>query len=261
MLDLKTVDEIEQIRLSSILVSKTLAVVGKLVVPGAIPADLDRIAEEYIRDNGGSPAFKGHHGFPSSLCISVNEAVVHGIPFNNHKAFKEGDLVSLDCGVEMNGFYGDGAYTFGCGIVSPELEKLMAVTKECLRRGVDMAVAGNRLGDIGYAVQEYAEANGYGVVRELVGHGVGKAVWEKPEVPNYGKKGQGIKIEENLVIAIEPMINLGKAAVKWLKDGWTVVTADNKHSAHFEHTVAIKKGKPDILTTFDFIEEALNIAG
>ncbi len=261
MIDLKTIEEIEQIRASSILVSMTLAEVGKLVVPGAIPEEIDRIAEEYIRDHNGSPAFKGHHGFPSSLCISVNEAVVHGIPFKNRNPFKEGDLVSLDCGVEMNGFYGDGAYTFACGVITPELEKLLAVTKEALRRGVEMAVAGNRLGDIGYAVQEYAEANGFGVVRELVGHGVGKAVWEKPEVPNYGKRGQGIKIEENLVIAIEPMINLGKAGVKWLKDGWTVVTADGKHSAHFEHTLAVKKGKPDVLTTFKFIEEALHIAG
>ena len=257
MIDIKTIDEIEQIRLSSILVSKTLAEVGLLVKPGAFPEDIDRIAEEYIRDNGGVPAFKGHLGFPSSLCISVNEAVVHGIPFNNRKPLLEGDIVSLDCGVQMNGFFGDGAYTFAVGEISEELKTLLEVTKECLRRGVEKAIAGNRIGDIGFAVQEYAEMNGYGVVRELVGHGVGKAVWEKPEVPNYGKRGSGVKIEENLVIAIEPMINLGKAAVKWLKDGWTVVTADNKHSAHFEHTLAVKKGKADLLTTFEYIEEAL----
>ncbi len=261
MADLKTIDEIEKIRASSVLVSKTLAEVGKMIRPGITPEELDVYAEGFIRDNGGTPAFLGHHGFPSSLCISVNEAVVHGIPYQNRKPLAEGDIVSLDCGVQIDGFYGDGAFTFPVGEISDELKDLLRVTRESLDLGVAMAIAGNRIGDIGFSVQEHAERHGYGVVRELVGHGVGKAVWEKPEVPNYGKRGSGIKLEENMVIAIEPMINLGKAPVKWLKDGWTVVTADNKHSAHFEHTVAIKKGKPDILTTFDFIDEVFQVNG
>jgi len=259
MLDYKSEEEIEKIKISSILVSKALAVVGKLVRPGAIVEDLDRVAEEFIRDHGAEPAFMGHQGFPSTLCISINEAVVHGIPFQNKRVLVEGDLVSLDCGVKKDGFYGDGAYTFPVGEVSQDLFQLMKITKECLERGVEKCIVGNRIGDIGAAVQEHAEANGYGVVRELVGHGVGRAVWEKPEVPNYGKRGSGTKLEERLVIAVEPMINLGKASVKWLKDGWTVVTSDGKHSAHYEHTLVVRKGAPQVLTTFDFIEEALQM--
>ncbi len=259
MLDYKSEEEIEKIRASSILVSQALAVVGKMVKPGVVVEDLDQLAEEFIRDHGAEPAFKGHLGFPSSLCISINEAIVHGIPYQNKRVLVEGDLVSLDCGVKMEGFFGDGAYTFPVGEVAPELDKLMQITKECLDKGVEKCVVGNRLGDIGAAIQEHAEKHGYGVVRELVGHGVGKAVWEKPEVPNYGKRGSGIKLLERLVIAVEPMINLGKPGVKWLKDGWTVVAADGKHSAHYEHTLVIRKGAPEILTTFDFIDEALQV--
>jgi len=259
MLDYKSEEEIIKIKASSILVSKALAELGKLVKPGVVVEDLDRFAESFIRDHGAEPAFKGHQGFPSSLCVSVNEAVVHGIPFNNKRVLVEGDIVSLDCGVKWDGFFGDGAYTFAVGEIAPELSRLMQVTKECLQLGVEKCVVGNRIGDIGAAVQYHAEKNGYGVVRELVGHGVGKAVWEKPEVPNYGKRGSGVKLEERLVIAVEPMINLGKAAVKWLSDGWTVVTADGKHSAHYEHTLVIRKGAPEVLTTFEYIDEALQL--
>ncbi len=260
MLDIKTEEEIEYIRASCVLVSKTLAELGRVVNPGVVVEDLDQLAETIIRDHGGIPAFKGHQGFPSSICVSINEAVVHGIPFNNKRVLVEGDLVSLDCGVKLNGFFGDGAYTFPVGEVSPELINLMEVTKECLEKGVEKCIVGNRIGDIGAAVQTHAEQNGFSVVRELVGHGVGRAVWEKPEVPNYGRRGKGTKLENNLVIAVEPMINLGKAGVKWLKDGWTVVTADGKHSAHYEHTLVVKRGVPDILTTFDYIEEALQLS-
>jgi methionyl aminopeptidase len=259
MLDTKSEEEVEKIRISSILVSKVLAELGKIVKPGVVVEDLDRFAETYIRDHGAEPAFLGHQGFPSSLCVSVNEAVVHGIPYKNKRILIEGDIVSLDCGVKLNGFYGDGAYTFAVGEIEPELSLLMQITKECLEKGVEKCVVGNRIGDIGAAVQEHAEKNGYGVVRELVGHGVGRAVWEKPEVPNYGKRGSGAKLEDGLVIAIEPMINLGKAGVRWLSDGWTVVTTDGRHSAHYEHTLVVRKGSPEILTTFDFIEEALQL--
>lgn len=259
MLDYKSEEEILKIKASSILVSKTLAELGKVVKPGVVVEDLDKLAEQFIRDHGAEPAFKGHQGFPSTLCVSVNEAVVHGIPFQNKRVLIEGDIVSLDCGVKWDGFFGDGAYTFAVGSIAPELVKLMEVTKECLNLGVEKCVVGNRIGDIGSAVQQHAEKNGYGVVRELVGHGVGRAVWEKPEVPNYGKRGSGVKLEERLVIAVEPMINLGKAGVKWLSDGWTVVTTDGKHSAHFEHTLVIRKGSPEVLTTFKFIEEALQM--
>jgi methionyl aminopeptidase len=251
----KTENEIELIRQSALLVSKTLGEVAKIVKPGVKTIELDKLAETYIRDNGGIPAFLNFHGFPNSLCISVNDQVVHGFP--GPHVLVEGDLISVDCGVILNGFYGDSAYTFAIGEVSETNKKLMQVTQECLTKGVQKAVTGMRVGDIGFAVQEHAERNGFGVVKELVGHGVGVKLHEKPDVPNYGKRGSGAKLEEGMVIAIEPMINAGKAGVKFWKDGWTVSTVDGKASAHYEHTVAIRKGQPDVLSTFSFIEEVL----
>jgi len=252
----KTKEEIELLRESSLLVGKTLAEVAKLIKPGVTTLQLDKIAEEFIRDNGAEPGFLGYGGFPNTLCTSVNEAVVHGVP--NDKPLIDGDIVSVDCGTLMNGFYGDSAYTFEIGEVTPEIHKLLEVTKECLNRAVEAAVSGNRIGDIGYAVQKHAEDNGYGVVRELVGHGLGRGLHEKPEVPNYGRRGRGLKMKEGLVIAIEPMINLGVKEVSQLEDGWTIVTKDRKPSAHFEHDVAIGKGKAEVLSTFKYIEEVLN---
>ena len=252
---IKTNEEIELIRESSLLVGKTLAEVAKAIKPGVKTAELDIIAEQFIRDNKAEPAFKGYKGFPSSLCISPNSVVVHGIPGNYE--LKEGDIISVDCGVVMNGFYGDSAYTFTVGEVSEEVKKLLKVTKESLYKGIENAVEGKRVGDISAAVQQYCESFGYGVVRELVGHGVGKSLHEEPEVPNYGKRGRGLKLTEGIVIAIEPMINMGKRNVKQDNDGWTVRTADNKPSVHFEHTVAVKKGKADILSSFVEIEEVL----
>ena len=252
----KTKEEIELLRESSLLVGKTLAEVAKLIKPGVTTLQLDKIAEEFIRDNGAEPGFLGYGGFPNTLCTSVNEAVVHGVP--NDKPLIDGDIVSVDCGTLMNGFYGDSAYTFEIGEVTPEIHKLLEVTKECLNKAVEAAVSGNRIGDIGYAVQKHAEDNGYGVVRELVGHGLGRGLHEKPEVPNYGRRGRGLKMKEGLVIAIEPMINLGVKEVTQLEDGWTIVTKDRKPSAHFEHDVAIGKGKAEVLSTFKYIEEVLN---
>ncbi len=252
----KTKEEIELLRESSLLVGKTLAEVAKLIKPGVTTLQLDKIAEEFIRDNGAEPGFLGYGGFPNTLCTSVNEAVVHGVP--NDKPLIDGDIVSVDCGTLMNGFYGDSAYTFEIGEVTPEIHKLLEVTKECLNKAVEAAVSGNRIGDIGYAVQKHAEDNGYGVVRELVGHGLGRGLHEKPEVPNYGRRGRGLKMKEGLVIAIEPMINLGVKEVSQLEDGWTIVTKDRKPSAHFEHDVAISKGKAEVLSTFKYIEEVLN---
>ncbi len=251
----KTAEEIELIRQSAQLVSKTLGEVAKIVKPGVKTIELDRLAETFIRDNGGVPAFLNFHGFPYSLCISPNDQVVHGFP--GEHVLTEGDLISVDCGVVLNGFYGDSAYTFAIGEVSDEVKSLMRVTQECLVKGVEKAVVGMRVGDIGFAVQQHAEAHGYGVVKELVGHGVGAKLHEKPEVPNYGKRGSGAKLEEGMVIAIEPMINAGKAGVKFWKDGWTVSTVDGKASAHYEHTVAVRKGVPDVLSTFSYIEEVL----
>ncbi|MBS7566338.1 type I methionyl aminopeptidase [Mucilaginibacter sp. Bleaf8] len=251
----KSVEEIELIRESSLLVSKTLGEMAKLIKPGIKTIDLNKAAETYIRDNGGVPAFLNYHGFPYSLCISMNDQVVHGFPSDH--VLQEGDLVSVDCGVILNKYYGDSAYTFAVGEVSETAKTLLRVTKECLSRGVEKAVAGMRVGDIGYAVQEHAEKHGFGIVKELVGHGVGVTLHEKPEVPNYGKRGSGTKLEEGMVICIEPMINAGKAGVKFWKDGWTVSTVDGKPSAHFEHVVAVKKGKPDVLSTFSYVEEVL----
>lgn len=252
----KTKEEIELIRHSSLLVGKTLAEVAKVIKPGITTAELDKIAEQFILDNGGIPSFKGYSGFPASLCISVNSVVVHGIP--GKYALKDGDIVSVDCGVYMKKFHGDSAYTFAVGTVKPEVLRLLKVTKECLYKGIECSVSGKRLGDISHIIQEHAESNGYSVVRELVGHGVGKNLHEAPEVPNYGKRGSGPVLQEGLVIAIEPMINMGKKTVKTESDGWTIRTQDNMPSAHFEHTVAIKEGKADILSTFEYIEEVLN---
>jgi methionyl aminopeptidase len=255
MLYYKTQEEIELIRESSLLVSKTLAAVAKFIRVGITTLELDRLAEVFIRDHGGVPAFLNYNGFPNSLCISVNAQVVHGIP--NATELTDGDICSVDCGVLKNGFYGDSAYTFTVGSVNQETLRLLDVTKESLYKGIEKAVAGNRLGDISEAVQTHAEKNGYGVVRELVGHGIGRSLHEKPEVPNYGKRGSGMILKEGLVIAIEPMINMGGKAVIHERDGWTVRTADNSPSAHFEHTVAIGKEKADILSTFECIEEAV----
>ncbi len=251
----KSVEEIELIRESSLLLSKTLGEIAKQVTPGVKTSVLNELAETFIKDHGGIPAFLNYSGFPYSLCISVNDQIVHGFP--GDYVMQEGDLVSVDCGVILNKYYSDSAYTFAIGEVSDELKKLMQVTKECLDLGIQKAVVGMRTGDIGYAVQEHAEKHGFGVVKELVGHGVGVKLHEKPEVPNYGKRGSGVKLEEGMVIAIEPMINLGRAGVKFWDDGWTVSTVDAKPSAHYEHTVAIKKGKAEVLTSHAFIEEVL----
>lgn len=261
MIYLKNREEIELMRESALMVSRTLGLIAGKIVPGVIPANLDRLAEEFIRDNGGIPAFKGYKGsrgvpdFPATLCISVNEAVVHGIP--GKEPLREGDIISVDCGVKKNGFFGDHAYTFAVGEVKPEIKQLIEVTKESLYLGIEQMVSGNRIGDISFAIQQHAEKYGYGVVRELVGHGLGRNMHEEPEVPNYGKRGDGPKLKEGLVLAIEPMINMGTKNVKQLNDGWTIITADGKPSAHFEHDVAIVNGKPEILSSYAFIEDAL----
>lgn len=251
----KSSEDIEKIRESSLLVSKSLAEVAKHIGEGVKTNHLNKIAEEFIRDHGGVPAFLNYNGFPYSLCISLNDQVVHGFP--SEYIIKDGDIVSVDCGVILNDFFGDSAYTFPIGNVDAVTMKLLKVTKECLSLAIEKAIVGMRVGDVGYAVQEHAEKNGFGVVKELVGHGVGVKLHEVPEVPNYGKRGSGIKLEEGMVIAIEPMINAGKAGVKFWEDGWTVSTVDKKASAHYEHTVAIKRGKADILSTFEYIEEVL----
>lgn len=252
----KTAEEIELIRESSLLVSKTHAEIAKVIKEGVTTSYLNKIAEEFIRAHQAVPAFLNYNGFPYTLCISLNDQVVHGFPSNYE--LRDGDIVSVDCGVIKNKYFGDSAYTFVIGNIAVETQKLLDVTKECLYLGIEKAIVGNRIGDIGFAIQEHAEKHGFGVVRELVGHGVGKALHEKPEVPNYGKRGSGMKLEEGMVIAIEPMINAGRAGVKFWDDGWTVSTIDKKPSAHFEHTVAIKKGKADVLSTFEFVEEVLN---
>jgi methionyl aminopeptidase len=251
----KTKEEIELIRISSLLVGKALAEVAKIIKPGITTLSLDKVAEEFILDNQALPAFKGYSGFPNTLCISVNSQVVHGIP--GKYELKDGDIVSVDCGVLKNKYFGDSAYTFGVGEVKSEVLNLLKITKESLYKAIEKAVVGNRLGDVSEAVQSHAENNGFSIVRELVGHGIGQNLHEAPEVPNYGKRGSGLKLQEGLIIAIEPMVNLGKKAVVQEKDGWTIRAADNLPSAHFEHTVAIGKDKADILSTFEYIEEAL----
>jgi methionyl aminopeptidase len=255
MIHLKTNEEIELIRLSSLLVGKTLAEVARHIKPGIKTGELDKVAETFIRDHHAVPGFKGYGGFPATLCISVNEVVVHGIPGN--RELHDGDLVSVDCGVIMNGFYGDSAYSFAVGEVTEEVRLLMDRTKESLYRGIDVARSGKRTGDIGYEIQTFVEGFGYSVVRDLVGHGLGKHLHEKPEVPNYGKRGVGAMLQPGMVICIEPMINLGRRQVIQENDGWTIRTADNRPSAHYEHAIAIMEGKTEILSSFDEIEEVL----
>jgi methionyl aminopeptidase len=256
MIEIKTKEDISRLRRSSLLVGKTLAVIAGHLKPGIQTKDLDAIAEEYIRDSGAVPAFKGYGGFPATLCISINDEVVHGIP--GKRELKDGDIVSVDCGVVLDSFYGDSAYTFSVGEISEELQNLLTRTKESLYFGIGKAVAGNRLGDIGNAVQSYVESFGYGVVRDLVGHGIGRRLHEKPEVPNYGKRGTGMMLQEGMVICIEPMINLGRKNIIQESDGWTIRTSDKKPSAHFEHEIAIGKDAADILSSFDEIEKVLN---
>jgi len=251
----KTEEEIQIIKESSLLVGKTLAEVAKVIAPGVKTIKLDSIAEEFIRDNGAVPGFKGYGGFPASLCISINDEVVHGIP--GERELVDGDIVSVDCGVKKNGYFGDSAYTFAIGEVDEEVLLLMERTKEALYLGIESAVAGKRVGDIGYAVQSFVEGFGYGVVRDLVGHGLGKKLHEKPEVPNFGRRGHGKELKEGMVLAIEPMINLGTKKVTQDRDGWTIRTADKKPSAHYEHDVVVRKGKAEILSTFEYIEEVL----
>ena len=256
MIYYKTEEEIELVRKSSLLVAKTHAEIAGLIKPGITTLALDKIAEEFIRDNGGVPAFKGYNGFPNTLCMSPNAQVVHGIP--NDRVLEDGEILSVDCGVVMNGYFGDSAFTYEVGDVDAETKQLLKVTKESLYKGIEMAVSGNRIGDIGYAVQKHAESFGYGVVRELVGHGVGKNLHESPEVPNYGRRGRGAKLQEGLVIAIEPMINMGTRKIMQHNDGWTITTIDNKPSAHFEHTIVVRKGKAEILSSFEEIEKKIN---
>ncbi|MEQ9424266.1 MAG: type I methionyl aminopeptidase [Cyclobacteriaceae bacterium] len=255
MIPLKSAEEIELIRESAQLVSRTLGVIAEKIEPGVSTLDLDKIAFEFISDHGAHPGFLGLYDFPNSLCTSVNEQIVHGIP--NNKPLEEGDIVSVDCGVFMNGFYGDHAWTFEIGEIAPDVKRLLDVTKECLYLGIEQVQLNKRIGDVSYAIQQHAEKNGYGVVRELVGHGLGRDMHESPEVPNYGKRGKGPKINNGLVIAIEPMINMGTKDVRQLNDGWTIITADHKPSGHYEHNVAVIDGKPQILSTFKYIEEAL----
>ena len=256
---LKTNEEIELIRESCLLVSRTIAEVGKHIKEGISTIALDKIAEEFIKDNGATPAFKGYRKeknvFEYTLCVSVNEQVVHGMPGNY--VLINGDVVSVDCGVLKNGFYGDSAYTFAVGEISNEVKQLLKVTHESLYKGIENAVSGKRIGDISFAVEDHVRKYGYGIVRELVGHGIGRNLHEAPEVPNYGKRGSGIRLEEGLVIAIEPMINMGSRNVRTERDGWTVTTLDKKPSAHFEHTIAVKKNKAEILTTFEYIEQEI----
>jgi len=255
MISYKTKEEIELIRQSSLLVGKTLAEVAKHIRPGIKTIELDKIAEAFIRDNNGKPAFKGYAGYPATLCISVNEVVVHGIPGNYE--LKDGDLVSVDCGTLMNGFYGDSAYSFAVGEVSDDKRLLMQRTKESLYLGIKVAKPGNRVGNIGYEVQTYVESFGYSVVRDLVGHGIGRELHEKPEVPNYGKRGDGTMLRPGMVICIEPMINFGKRYVEQDRDGWTIRTLDRSPSAHYEHQIAITDNGPMILSSFDEIENVL----
>jgi len=256
MIYYKTDAEIELLRASNILVSKTLAEVAKYIEPGVTTLRLDAIAEEFIRSHGAIPAFKGYGGFPASLCTSVNDEVVHGIP--SGYTLREGDIISVDCGVVLNGFVGDSAYTFPVGEITPEVRRLCDFTRESLEEGVKEAVVGKRIGDIGWAVQTKAESGGYSVVRTLVGHGLGRRMHESPEVPNYGRRGSGIRLNKGLVICIEPMINMGVKNTRTLDDGWTVKTADGKPSAHFEYAVAVREGKADVLTTYEYINEVLD---
>ena len=255
MIYLKTDEEIELLRAANQIVARTLAEVAKVIAPGVTTLKLDTIAEEYIRSQGAVPGFKGYGGFPGTLCVSVNENVVHGIPSNY--ALREGDIVSVDCGAVKDGYNGDSTYTFCVGEVDEEVKRLLRTTKESLYIGIEHAVEGNRIGDIGHAIQEYCEKRGYGVVREMCGHGVGRKLHEDPDVPNYGRKGTGPLIKNGMVIAIEPMINMGSKNIVIERDGWTTRTKDRKPSAHYEHTIAIHHGKPDILSSFQYVEDVL----
>ena len=253
----KSLEEIELIRESALLVSKTLGLIAKEIKEGVTTLSLDKIAEEFIRDNNAIPGFLGLYDFPNTLCTSPNSQVVHGIP--NNDPLKNGDIISIDCGVLKNNFYGDHAYTFSVGEVSDEIKRLLSISKESLYLGINEFSSGKRVGDVGFAIQNHCEKNGYGVVRELVGHGIGKIMHEKPEMPNYGRKGTGKKLSEGMVVAIEPMINMKSHKIIQHNDGWTITTKDELPSAHFEHNIAIINGKPEILSTFDYIYESLNI--
>lgn len=258
MIFLKSESEIEKIRTSAQLVSRTLAEIAKFIEPGVTTAKLDRVAEDFIQQHDARPAFKGYgpkgNEFPGTLCISVNEEVVHGIP-SEKRELKEGDIVSIDCGVEKDGYYGDHAYTFAVGECDPQTINLLRTTLESLYKGIDQAMHGNKIGDIANAVQTHCEAEGYGVVRALVGHGLGRSLHEDPSVPNYGKAGRGARLRGGMTLAVEPMITLGSYKVETLDDGWTVVTADRKNAAHFEHDIVVREGKAEILSTFDYIKE------
>ena len=253
----KTREEIELMRESALIVSKTLGMLAGEIKPGVTSLYLDKLAEEFIRDHGAIPGFLGLYDFPNTLCMSPNAQVVHGIP--NNEPLQEGDIISIDCGAIKNEFYGDHAYTFPIGEITPEVEQLLKVTKESLYVGIREFKAGNRVGDVGFAIQKHCEAHGYGVVRDLVGHGLGRKMHEDPNMPNYGRRGRGKKFIEGMVVAIEPMINMGVKEIKFLRDGWTVLTKDGKPSAHFEHNVALVNGKPELLSTFKYIYEALGI--
>ncbi len=259
MIFLKTDEEIELMRESNRLVGMTLGEVAKHIRPGVKTIELNRIAEEFIRSYGAIPSFLGYSGFPYSLCISVNENVVHGFP--SEYELRDGDIISVDCGTEKNGFCGDSAYTFCVGEVAEDVKQLLRTTKESLYKGIEQAIPENRIGNIGEAIQTYCEKRGYSVVRELVGHGIGRKMHESPEVPNYGKRGVGPQLKSGMCIAIEPMINMGSKNVVFEKDGWTVRTKDRKPSAHFEHTIAIREGKADILSTFEYVEAVIGENG
>lgn len=256
MIIYKTPEEIEIMREAAQIVSRTLGEIAKHIKPGVTPLELDKIAEDYIRSQDAIPGFLGLYDFPNTLCISINEAVVHGIPTD--VPLKDGDIISVDCGSIYKGYYGDHAFTFEVGEVAPEIKKLLKVTRECLDLGIAATKVGNRIGDIGFAIQQHAEKNGYGVVRDLVGHGLGKTMHEEPQVPNYGRRGKGKKIQNGLTIAIEPMINMGTEKVVQLDDHWTIVTEDGLPSAHFEHDIAVVNGKPEVLSTFQYVDEVLN---
>jgi methionyl aminopeptidase len=257
MIAIRSAEEIEILRQCNLLVSKALAEVARCIKPGVTTLELDRIAHEFIRDHKAVPAFLGYNGFPNTLCTSVNHQIVHGIP--SAYVLKDGDIVSVDCGVKYNGYFGDSAYTFAVGNVSEKVRHLMKVTQESLYKGIEAAFEGNRIGDIGQAIQHHCESEGFSVVREMVGHGLGKCLHEAPEVPNYGKSGKGIKLQKGMVICIEPMINLGRKEIHQEADGWTIRTSDYKPSAHFEHAIAINKGKADVLSTFQDIEEVYKL--
>lgn len=256
MILLKTDEEIEKLRASNQMVSRILGELARAISPGVTTRSLDKLAEEYIRDHGGVPGFLGYNGFPATLCTSLNDEVVHGIP--SDYALKEGDIISVDCGVKLNGYFGDSAYTFAIGEPDPAWKALMLTTRESLFKGIEKARTGNRVGDIGHTIQGHAEKAGYSVVREMVGHGLGQNLHEEPEVPNFGRKGSGVKLKAGMVLCIEPMINLGTRYISQDTDGWTIRTRDGKPSAHYELAIAVRRGEPDILSTFKYIEDVLN---